>query len=45
MDDIPEAITCKTGELTLFTVSKNKQDTKEGTGNSMKNALYILQYA
>ena len=30
---------------TLFAVSKDEWDTKEGTGNSMKNALYILWYA
>ena len=27
-----------------FTVSKDKWNTKEGTGKSMKNTLYILQY-
>ena len=32
-------------KLTLFAVSKDEWDTKEGTGKSMKNALYILQYA
>ena len=30
---------------TLFAVSKDEWDTKEDTGKSMKNALYILQYA
>ena len=30
---------------TLFTVSKDEWDTKEDTGMSMKNALYILRYA
>ena len=30
---------------TLFAVSKDEWDTKEDTGNSMKNALYILRYA
>ena len=30
---------------TLFTVSKDEWDTKEDTGKSMKNALYILWYA
>ena len=30
---------------TLFTVSKDEWDTKEDTGKSMKNALYILRYA
>ena len=32
-------------KLTLFAVSKDEWDTKEDTGKSMKNALYILQYA
>ena len=30
---------------TLFTVSKDEWDTGEDTGKSMKNALYVLQYA
>ena len=30
---------------TPFSVSKDEWDTKEDTGKSMKNALYILQYA
>ena len=30
---------------TLFTVSKDEWDTKEDTGKSMKNALYVLRYA
>ena len=30
---------------TLFAVSKDVWDTKEDTGKSMKNALYILWYA
>ena len=30
---------------TLLTVSKDEWDTKEDTGKSMKNALYILRYA
>ena len=30
---------------TLFDVSKDEWDTKEDTGKSMKNALYILRYA
>ena len=30
---------------TLFAVSKDEWHTKEDTGRSMKNALYILQYA
>ena len=29
---------------TLFAVSKDEWDTKEDTGKSMKNALYILRY-
>ena len=36
---------CATTKLTLFAVSKDEWDTKEDTGKSMKNALYILQYA
>jgi len=30
-----------TTKLTLFTVNKDEWDTKEGTGKSMKNALYV----
>ena len=30
---------------TLFAVSKDEWDTKEDTGKSMKNALYVLHYA
>ena len=30
---------------TLFAVSKDERDTKEDTGKSMKNALYILRHA
>ena len=30
---------------TLFAVRKDEWDTKEDTGKSMKNALYILRYA
>ena len=30
---------------TLFAVSKDEWDTKEDTGKSMKNALYVLPYA
>jgi len=33
-----------TTELTLFTVSKDEWNTKEGTGIK-KNALYVLWYA
>ena len=32
-------------KLTPFTASKDEWDTKEDTGKSMKNALYVLQYA
>ena len=34
-----------TAKLTSFAVSKGEWDTKENTGKSMKNALYVLQYA
>jgi len=34
-----------TTESTLFTVSKDEWNIKEGTGKSLKNALDILQYA
>ena len=34
-----------TAELTLFAVSKDEWDAKEGTGKSMKNALYVQWYA
>ena len=30
---------------TFFAVSKDEWDTKEDTGKSMKNALYVLRYA
>ena len=30
---------------TLFAVGKDEWDTKEDTGKSMKNALYVLWYA
>ena len=30
---------------TLFAVSKDEWNTKEDTGKSMKNALYVLRYA
>ena len=33
-----------TAKSTPFPVSKDEWDTKEDTGKSMKNALYILQY-
>jgi len=32
-------------ESTLFAVSKDEWNTQQGTGKSMKNALYILQCA
>ena len=36
---------CATAKLTSFAVSKDEWDTKEETGKSMKNALYVLWYA
>jgi len=33
-----------TTKSTLFAVIKNEWDTKEGTGKSMKNTLYVQQY-
>jgi len=36
---------CATTKSTLFTISKDEWNTKEGTGKSMKNTLHILQYA
>ena len=30
---------------TLFAVSKDERDTKEDNGKSIKNSLYVLQYA
>jgi len=33
-----------TTKLTLFVVSKDEWDTKEGSGKSMKNALYVQQH-
>ena len=38
-------ISCATTKLTLFSVSKDEWDTKEDTGKSMKNALYVQRYA
>ena len=35
---------CATAKSTFFAVSKDEWDTKEGTGKSMKNALYVLRY-
>ena len=32
-------------KLTLFAVSKDEWDIKKDTGKSIKNALYVLQYA
>ena len=40
-----EKPSCATTKLTLFAVSKDEWDTKEDTGKSMKNALYVLRYA
>ena len=34
-----------TTKSTPFAVSKDEWDTKEDTGKSMKNALYVLRYA
>ena len=34
-----------TTKSTLFAVSKDEWHTKEDTGKSMKNALYILRYS
>ena len=39
-----EAITCSR-QIDTFPVSKDEWDTKEDTGKSMKNALYVLWYA
>ena len=36
---------CAIAKSTLFAVSKDEWDSKEDTGKSMKNALYILWYA
>ena len=36
---------CAITKSTLFAVNKDEWDTEEGTGKSMKNALYILWYA
>ena len=35
---------CATTKLILFTVSSDECDTKENTGKSKKNALYVLRY-
>ena len=39
-----EAIMCYR-QIDTFTVSKDEWDTKEDTGKSMKNVLYVLRYA
>ena len=36
---------CTTVKSILFAVSEDEWDTKEDTGKSMKNALYVLWYA
>ena len=36
---------CATAKSTLFAASKDEWDTKEDTGKSMKNALYVVWYA
>ena len=36
---------CATTKLTPFALSKDEWNTKEDTGNSMKNALYVVRYA
>ena len=35
---------CAIAKSTLLAVTKDEWDTKEDTGKSMKNALYILRY-
>ena len=40
-----EKPSCAIAKSTLFAVSKDEWDTKEDTGKSMKNALYVLRYA
>ena len=42
MQSKPSRVTTK---LILLAVSKDEWDTKEDTGNSMKNVLYVLRYA
>ena len=34
-----------TTKMTLFTVSKGEWNTNENTGESINNALFVLQYA
>ena len=41
--NVKEAITCY--HHSLFAVSKDKWNTKEGTGKSMKNTLYVCTLA
>ena len=36
---------CATAKSTPFAISKDEWHTKEETGKSMKNALYVLRYA
>ena len=40
-----EALSPATAKSIPFAVSKDEWDTKEDTSKSMKNALYVLQYA
>jgi len=44
MNDFCYAIMCLPIKSTLFIVSKDEWDTKEGTDKSMKNALYAQWY-
>ena len=41
----PRKPSCATTKLTPFVVRQDEWDTKENTGKSMKNALYILRCA
>ena len=45
MDDFhyEEKLSRATAKWTLYAVSKDEWDTKEDTGKSMNNALYILR--
>ena len=36
---------CANAKSTLFAVSKDEWDTKEDTGRSMKNVVYVLRFA
>ena len=40
-----EKPSCATTESIRLAVSKDEWDTKEDTGKSIKNALYVLRYA